>query len=313
MRSVLRHARGLWLIPTFALMLSLHAALLKPTSTPTNAAPLTTPTCFTHTTAMTLSVSNALPQVGDVLVVTSTLANAGCGNVGLPEYRLHIQAHPPVLLPESPPPISHTLSIAPGQSDSAEFTLHVVGDGPVTLTASSSFEVHLGYPGPAYWSGDTSAPLTLTVPPTDTEVSVLYQAAYEVGCASDVTVAGTTYRFVCIPAAGHVVNAQMQRFTDAATALATFEQARGTLTLGSFHGYPAYTWAYEEEAPPRRQQGHSWVADRWIITSESEDDVGLPVPPSPLTLSEAIYDAALTRRLFAARYAVYLPLVLRRP
>jgi DNA/RNA endonuclease YhcR with UshA esterase domain len=63
--------------------------------------------------------------------------------------------------------VEHTLGLQPGDSDAAEFTLRAVRAGRVTLTAGVSFEVHLGYPGPAYWSGSGARePLVITV--TDT-------------------------------------------------------------------------------------------------------------------------------------------------
>jgi hypothetical protein len=47
-----------------------------------------------------------------------------------------------------------------------EFVLRAVKSGQVTLTASASFEVHLGYPGPAYWAGsNVKEPLIVIVKP----------------------------------------------------------------------------------------------------------------------------------------------------
>lgn len=53
--------------------------------------------------------------------------------------------------------------IEPGESDAAEFVLRAVRPGKATLRASASFEVHLSYPGPAYWGTSGSGPLLVTV------------------------------------------------------------------------------------------------------------------------------------------------------
>jgi hypothetical protein len=256
--------------------------------------------------------------VGETLLLTSTLANEGCSMVGLPQYTLFMMSDQssPVLVPDPPEPIVHYLGLAPGQTDSAEFALQVVGSGQVKLGSRSSFEVHLGYPGPAYWAGDASEPVTVTVPLTDTEVSVLHQAAYElgcvpgIGCSPDVVINGATYRSDWVFAAGHSAASQLRRFADAPQALAAFEEARGDLVLHSFHCYLAYEWSYEQEISPERRQGQVWLADRWIVTSRSFDDTSIPVAPSPVAVSEAIYHAARLSSLFQACKAAYLPLVL---
>ncbi len=184
--------------------------------------------------------------------------------------------------------------------------------GQVALTSISSFEVHLGYPGPAYWAGDSTGPLTITVPTTDTEVLVLQQAAYEVGCFPDILIDGATYRFDCVVAEGHSAHPQLQRFPDESKALAAFEVAREALAPQYFHCYPAYEWPDEQEAMPV-QRGQSWVADRWIVTTHSFDDTGISVAPSPGAVSEAIYSAATMNQLFQACDLLYLPLVLANP
>lgn len=48
-------------------------------------------------------------------------------------------------------------------SDTAEFAMTASAPGSVTLAASVSFEVHIGYPGPAYWGYAASPPLTIEV------------------------------------------------------------------------------------------------------------------------------------------------------
>jgi hypothetical protein len=44
--------------------------------------------------------------------------------------------------------------------------LKAVAEGQAAITASASFEVHLGYPGPAYWGYSTSGePMIIRVAP----------------------------------------------------------------------------------------------------------------------------------------------------
>ncbi len=126
--------------------------------------------CETHTAAMTLATTAAVLEVGEVVTVTATLANVGCADLGMPQYRLYMQSEsePPVFEPNPPAPILHLVGIPPGESDAAEFVLQAVAPGDATLSASASFEVHLGYPGPAYWGGSSSEPLMITVMPATT-------------------------------------------------------------------------------------------------------------------------------------------------
>jgi hypothetical protein len=123
--------------------------------------------CKTHTAGLTLSASAATLKVGDVVTVTATLANQGCVALGLPQYRLTIQADrtQPIFEPANPEPVVHSLAVGTGQSDTAQFALRAVGAGQATLNGTASFEVHLGYPGPAYWGGAGAAPLVITVTP----------------------------------------------------------------------------------------------------------------------------------------------------
>ena len=125
----------------------------------------TVPACTTHTVALDLVADSVTPLVGDTLVVTATLRNVGCANVGLPKYTV-IQASEsaaPMLEPSVPISVVHYLGIGPGGQDSAAFEFDAASSGVVTLTASVSFEVHLGYPGPAYWSAAGTRPLQITV------------------------------------------------------------------------------------------------------------------------------------------------------
>ena len=163
-------------LPTSAL---LPTAL--PTDTPTETAtvesqpseaqaPTLTPTlvCEVDTATLVLSTSGENLKIGDTVIVTAKVTNEGCVALGLPQYRLSIQSDrpEPIFTPDNLEPIVHYLSVGPGQSDFVEFTLTAVNSGQATISATVSYEVHLGYPGPAYW-GSTGAgdPLLITVGP----------------------------------------------------------------------------------------------------------------------------------------------------
>ena len=123
--------------------------------------------CETHTASVIVSADVASPGVGDRVKITVTLKDEGCTSLGMPRYRLEIQSEgaEAVFTPDSPEPITHYLAVEPGQSDTAEFELQAAAAGQATLTVLVSFEVHIGYPGPAYWGGGASEPLVITVAP----------------------------------------------------------------------------------------------------------------------------------------------------
>jgi len=123
--------------------------------------------CEYHTASMSISATATNLEVGDIVTVTTTLFNEGCVGLGLPQYRLYVQSgeSEPIFDPATPEPVVHYLAVGPGKSDAQEFVLRAINPGEATLSASTSFEVHLGYPGPAYWGYSTSGPLTVTVAP----------------------------------------------------------------------------------------------------------------------------------------------------
>jgi len=116
---------------------------------------------------MALSTTATVLEVGEVITVTATIANVGCIDLGMPQYRLYVRPEneQPIFEPNRHAPILHLLGVHPGESDAAEFVLQAVGPGGATLSAGASFEVHLGYPRSAYWGGSSSDPLTITVVP----------------------------------------------------------------------------------------------------------------------------------------------------
>ncbi len=114
------------------------------TITPTSA-------CTTHTAVSEVEVSDAEINVGDAVSVTVTLRNDGCLALGLPQYKLVFEQEMGAPVFEAPEPVVHNLSVAPGEVDTQEFRLVSLVAGQVEVGVFVSFEVHVGYPGPAYW------------------------------------------------------------------------------------------------------------------------------------------------------------------
>ena len=124
--------------------------------------------CKTHTASTSVSSTSTSLRVGEIVTVTVTVNNEGCVALGLPQYRLRLGSEETdsPLEPSDPDPIVHYLGIAPGQSDSTDYALRATQPGQVALSASVSFEVHLGYPGPAYWGNSgTGEVLVIAVSP----------------------------------------------------------------------------------------------------------------------------------------------------
>ena len=105
-----------------------------------------------------LHVSETRVSVGQTVRVRLTLRNTGSIGLGLPQYRLQVAdaADVGTLGPASPEPIVHSLMVQTGGEDSAEFTLSAMAPGEATVRGWVSYEVHLGYPGPAYWGSASS-------------------------------------------------------------------------------------------------------------------------------------------------------------
>ena len=123
--------------------------------------------CQTHAASMALSTTATTLCVGEKVTVTSTLYNQGCAALGLPLHTpgWESQAAEPIIEALTPLPVIHYLAVAPGNYDQADFMLQAVGAGQATLRAYASFEVHLGYPGPAYWASSSALPLVITWTP----------------------------------------------------------------------------------------------------------------------------------------------------
>ncbi len=114
---------------------------------------------------MELSAPKTALKVGETIAVKVVLQNTGCVSLGMPQYRLAILngEGKAIFSPDKPEPVTHYLAVAPGESDEVTFTLRAAYPGKATLSAMASFEVHMGYPGPAYWGASGSNQLVIQV------------------------------------------------------------------------------------------------------------------------------------------------------
>jgi hypothetical protein len=147
------------LLGTILCLLAASCSAAGPTCTPTLE-------CRLHEAELTISPTSTTLRRGEVVTVTLYLTNTGCARLGLPEYRLYVVAEEEgePLDPLYPDPVIHSLAVAPGDVDSADFTLRASEVGRVRLEASVSFEAHLGYPGPAYrasWAAEEGILVTV--------------------------------------------------------------------------------------------------------------------------------------------------------
>jgi len=135
---------------------------------PVEASPAPTVTlkaaCETPSAAISLRAADPRPYVGEVLTVTATLVNQGCGMLGMPRTSLHVETEgqEPVFV-ATPEAVVHYVGLASGQSDTVEYTLRADKPGRAALTVAASFEFHDGHPGSAYWSSAAGGPLKITV------------------------------------------------------------------------------------------------------------------------------------------------------
>jgi hypothetical protein len=125
-----------------------------------------TPECQAHDGTMEIEISDAEIQVGEPLTITGRLSNQGCAMLGLPLYHL-VQTPPEATLfePAEVEPVLHSLGLTDGDQDQAQFILTARYPGKAQFSISASVEVHLGYPGPAYWATVSSPAVEVTVSP----------------------------------------------------------------------------------------------------------------------------------------------------
>ncbi len=138
-----------------------------PTSTPTGS--------IVASFSATVAPSALELEVGQTLTVLATVYNQGSGvSFGMPQFRLRVQDQQgveqdqaaPILTPARPSPIVHYVAVAPGQSNSAVFTLQAVRPGTVALALTVSGEVCvIGVPGcgGGYWGGASATSRLITV------------------------------------------------------------------------------------------------------------------------------------------------------
>jgi hypothetical protein len=121
--------------------------------------------CQTHSAAADIATPQQNVSAGDVVEVKVALQNSGCASLGLPKYHLNIeeQAKSPAFKEVAPDAVTHYLLIPPGGKDEITFLLPSLAPGSAVLSASITFEVHLGYPGPAYWASASSEELPIQV------------------------------------------------------------------------------------------------------------------------------------------------------
>jgi hypothetical protein len=100
-----------------------------------------------------------------VLTVTLTLANGADSGVRLGQVNYSLMAQPNLFIPDTLGPVQHRLTVEPGQSDEAQFVLGAETTGRVSLTGSTSFEIHALDYSSGSWSGCDSEPLEIVITP----------------------------------------------------------------------------------------------------------------------------------------------------
>ena len=119
--------------------------------------------CANQHPIVTIAPNEFLVEVGETITVTVVVANEGCDDLGLPQYRLWTEPRDAAsrFEPAQIEPVVHSLAVTRHQSDSADFALRAVTAGEQAFGASVSYELHTEKG--ATW-GLTSAPLiTITV------------------------------------------------------------------------------------------------------------------------------------------------------
>lgn len=283
----------------------------EPRSTATPTATATTfPECDQRA-EMSLALSEASPQLGRRITATVTLTNAGDCLMGVPLYTLRVDSeHAVAAQVEGDNPVLHSLGLDGGESDSVEFRLVLLNTGLFTLTADASFEVHVGYPGPAYWSGAATGPITFTVPGATTGDVIMTQAAYAAGCMADSSTESTLLisptHFSCAIAAGHSIGADTTEYANPAAARTEFLARAAGHEIHPFAACrPSFT-TEESGLGPIVITRETWRGEQWLVTGRSADDT-----PSlgGETGARVVHDALLANGLLEPCRHVYLPRV----
>jgi hypothetical protein len=138
----------------------------QPTATPWPlSASMATPYCRPSEASLSLAASSTTLESGQTVSVTVTLLNGSSYlRLGLIEYTLSV--HPrATLTSDDLGPVDHPVTLEPGQSDAVEFVLRAAAPGRVTLTSSSSFEIHPLDHSWGSWSACQSERLEIVVTP----------------------------------------------------------------------------------------------------------------------------------------------------
>jgi hypothetical protein len=98
---------------------------------------------------------------GEQIIVTATLLNAGCSNIGLIYYQLQPQTLEHVE-PSRPAGVQHYVALDPNSSDTVEFVLTAASVGQTSLSVRSGFEVTLET-RPGLLGSAESPEITLTI------------------------------------------------------------------------------------------------------------------------------------------------------
>jgi hypothetical protein len=282
------------------------APLETSTATPTATV---MPTCE-HSTAMAIALSDPAPELGQRITATVSLTNTGDCMVGLPLYTLDVaNAHPVAVFEESENPVLHSRAIYSDEVDSVDFRMLVANTEVFTLTARASFEVHVGYPGPAFWGGASAAPVTFTVPSTDTGMVIMTQAAYDAGCLTDIafiedTLTLSSGHFSCALAAGHSVTTYLSSYADADAAHAAFmARAEGHDIVPYADCRPSFS-TVEDGLGPIVVHRQVWVGEQWLVSCMSQDDTSAMGGDTGV---RSVYRALRANDLLAPCRHFYLP------
>ncbi|MCB9436963.1 MAG: hypothetical protein H6673_08210 [Anaerolineales bacterium] len=102
-------------------------------------------------------------QIGDEVIVSLSLVNTGTLAAGIPSFTLYLESDALELV--STPDNGGVLygAVAAGSTYTMQWTYRAASTGTAEFSGRVSYEVHEGYPGPAYWSGTSAGPEVLVI------------------------------------------------------------------------------------------------------------------------------------------------------
>lgn len=119
-----------------------------------------------HSTNADLTVTPNPATVGDEVTFTLVFSNNSSLAAGIPSFSLQSvdgAAFERILGEALVAPDVLYDAVAPGKTHTETWTFVVQEVGEVSVFARVSYEVHEGYPGPAYWSGVQSPEVIVIV------------------------------------------------------------------------------------------------------------------------------------------------------